>query len=115
MLCKANKQQKHSYFLNIVRSSLKINDEDQKVDALELVPQPHYFVPLHKSREFIGCISFGEAFLKLDIAGSVADVNRFEYTIKVLQILANEKLHSLSASARKAVFQVLEALVVHCM
>ncbi|KRZ58308.1 Germinal-center associated nuclear protein, partial [Trichinella nativa] len=98
-----------------VRSSLKINDEDQKVDALELVPQPHYFVPLHKSREFIGCISFGEAFLKLDIAGSVADVNRFEYTIKVLQILANEKLHSLSASARKAVFQVLEALVVHCL
>ncbi|KRZ78028.1 Germinal-center associated nuclear protein [Trichinella papuae] len=96
-------------------SSLKVNDENQKVDAVEPVPQPHYFVPLHKSREFIGCISFGEAFLKLDIAGSVSDSNRFEYTIKVLQILANEKLHTLTASARKAVFQVLEALVVHCL
>jgi len=56
-----------------------------------------------------------EAFLKLNLAGAVADVRRFNYVCKVLQILVHERLQALSGSGRKMLLTLVEEVVIHCM
>lgn len=74
---------------------------------------PHCFVKQNKSREFIGCTSMSEAFHRLDLARAVVDVRRFNYVCKVVHILVNEKLQNLSATARKHLFAIIQAIVIH--
>ncbi|CAD5209351.1 unnamed protein product [Bursaphelenchus xylophilus] len=75
--------------------------------------QPFVFVKQNRSKEFIGCTSMSEAFHRLDLARAVLDVRRFNYVCKVVQILVNEKLQNLSATARKHLFAIIQAIVIH--
>uniref|UniRef100_A0A1I8AHX3 F-box domain-containing protein n=1 Tax=Steinernema glaseri TaxID=37863 RepID=A0A1I8AHX3_9BILA len=72
---------------------------------------PHCFVKTSKSKEFVGCTSMSEAFHRLDMARAVVDVRRFNYVCKVLQIIVQEKLVSVSATARKHVLAIIRAIV----
>lgn len=93
-------------------SSVIRSDSDESVyDDDDWIP--HCFVKTTKSREFIGCTSMSEAFHRLDIARSVANVRRFNYICKVVQILVDEKLRNLSATARKHLFSIVQAVVIH--
>uniref|UniRef100_A0A7E4UPF6 F-box domain-containing protein n=1 Tax=Panagrellus redivivus TaxID=6233 RepID=A0A7E4UPF6_PANRE len=74
---------------------------------------PHCFVKTTRSKEFIGCTSMSEAFHRLDIARAVVDVRRFNYICKVVQILVEEKLRNLSATARRHLFAIIQAIVMH--
>uniref|UniRef100_A0AC34QCU4 F-box domain-containing protein n=1 Tax=Panagrolaimus sp. JU765 TaxID=591449 RepID=A0AC34QCU4_9BILA len=84
-----------------------VYDEDEWI--------PHCFVKTTKSREFIGVTSFSEACHKLDIVRSVSNVRRFNYICKVVQILVDEKLQNLSSSARRHLFSIIQAMVIHSM
>jgi len=77
--------------------------------------QPHCFVKTSKSKEFVGCASMSEAFLKLNLTGAVADVRRFNYVCKALQILVQERLQALSGSGRKMLLAIVGEVVLHCM
>jgi len=68
-----------------------------------------------RSKEFIGCTSMSEALMRLDLARGVVDVRRFNYICKVVQILVNDKLQNISASARKHLFAIIQAIVLHCI
>ncbi|CAI5438746.1 unnamed protein product [Caenorhabditis angaria] len=70
---------------------------------------PHCFVK-STSKEFIGCTSMSEAFHRLDLARAVNDVRRFNFICKVVQILVEEKLPNLSATARKSLLSILIAI-----
>ncbi|TKR95503.1 hypothetical protein L596_009667 [Steinernema carpocapsae] len=72
---------------------------------------PHCFVKTSKSKEFVGCTSMSEAFHRLDMGRAVVDVRRFNYVCKVLQIIVSEKLVSVSATARKHVLSIIQAIV----
>ncbi|CAI4225829.1 unnamed protein product [Auanema sp. JU1783] len=72
---------------------------------------PHCFVK-SKTKEFVGCTSMSEAFHRLDLARAVTDVRRFNYICKVVQILVEEKLSVLSATARKSLLSILTAIVL---
>lgn len=54
-----------------------------------------------------------EAFHRLDLARAVVDVRRFNYICKVVQILVHEKLQNISATARKHLFAIIQAIVIH--
>uniref|UniRef100_A0A0N4ZIA8 F-box domain-containing protein n=1 Tax=Parastrongyloides trichosuri TaxID=131310 RepID=A0A0N4ZIA8_PARTI len=74
---------------------------------------PHCFVK-GNSKEFVGCTSMSEAFYRLDLARAVVDVRRFNYVCKVVQILVTEKLKDLSATSRKHLLSIIQAIVIHC-
>uniref|UniRef100_A0A915K4Z8 F-box domain-containing protein n=1 Tax=Romanomermis culicivorax TaxID=13658 RepID=A0A915K4Z8_ROMCU len=76
---------------------------------------PHCFVKTSKSKEFVGCASMTEAFLKLDMSRAVTDVKRFNYVCKVAQIFVCQKLKHLSGSGRKILLSLIEAIVMHCL
>uniref|UniRef100_A0A0N5ABH1 F-box domain-containing protein n=1 Tax=Syphacia muris TaxID=451379 RepID=A0A0N5ABH1_9BILA len=76
---------------------------------------PHCFVKTTKSKEFIGCTSMSEAFHRLDLARAAKDVRRFNYICKVVQILVQKKLQNLSATARKNLLAIIQAIVVQCV
>ncbi|CDW56802.1 hypothetical protein TTRE_0000508401 [Trichuris trichiura] len=97
---------------NTGRSGATVKDDRDSEDEYQL---PHCFVKFQKSKEFVGCTSMSEAFLKLDLARAVTDVNRFNYICKVIQILVQEKLHNLSGSARRILLSLIETTVMHCL
>uniref|UniRef100_A0A5S6QAX6 F-box domain-containing protein n=1 Tax=Trichuris muris TaxID=70415 RepID=A0A5S6QAX6_TRIMR len=94
------------------RASANAKDDRDSEDEYQL---PHCFVKFQKSKEFVGCTSMSEAFLKLDLTRAVTDVNRFNYICKIIQILVQEKLHNLSGSARRILLSLIEATVTHCL
>nr|CAD2149603.1 unnamed protein product [Meloidogyne enterolobii] len=90
------------------------DDQNNITDRKSFWSQPYCFVKLkNRSKEFIGCTSMSEAFHRLDMARAVVDIRRFNYICKVVQILVNEKLHNLSASSRKILFAIIQAMVLH--
>lgn len=93
--------------------SLRSDTEESASDAEEWIP--HCFVKTGKSKEFVGCTSMSEAFHRLDLARAVKDVRRFNYICKVVQILVQEKLQNLSATARKSLLAIIQAIVVQCV
>ncbi|KAL3998338.1 hypothetical protein ACH3XW_14650 [Acanthocheilonema viteae] len=106
---------------NISSMSLSSNDENcPRSDTDDSVSEsdewiPHCFVKTGKSKEFVGCTSMSEAFHRLDLARAVSDVRRFNYICKVVQILVQEKLQNLSATARKALLSIIKAIVLICV
>ncbi|VDK42299.1 unnamed protein product [Anisakis simplex] len=97
---------------------------------------PHCYIKMGKSKEFIGCTSMSEAFHRLNLARAVRDIRKFNYVSKVkslsiyisfhfilydlmirrefqvVQILVRDKLHNLSATARKNLLAIIQAMVL---
>jgi len=91
------------------------SDSDESVSIFEDEEPyiPHCFVKTTRSKEFIGCTSMSEAFHRLDLARLCSSVRHFNYVCKVTQILVTEKLQNLSATARKHLFAIIQAIVIH--
>uniref|UniRef100_A0AC35TZU5 F-box domain-containing protein n=1 Tax=Rhabditophanes sp. KR3021 TaxID=114890 RepID=A0AC35TZU5_9BILA len=102
------------------RTSLSMSSEDSSSDLSPLPSEPvdnwipHCFIKSGNSKEFVGCTSMSEAFYRLDLARAVVDVRRFNFVCKVVQILVTEKLKDLSATSRKHLLAIIQAIVVHC-
>uniref|UniRef100_A0A8C1G194 F-box only protein 25 n=2 Tax=Cyprinus carpio TaxID=7962 RepID=A0A8C1G194_CYPCA len=58
-----------------------------------------------------GYCTLGEAFNRLDFSSAIQDVRRFNYVVKLLQLIAKSQLTSLSGAAQKNYFNVLEKIV----
>lgn len=94
-------------------NNIRSDADDSACDGDDWIP--HCFVKTGKSKEFVGCTSMSEAFHRLDLARAVSDVRRFNYICKVVQILVQEKLQNLSATARKALLAIIKAIVLICV
>ncbi|KAK7129200.1 hypothetical protein R3I94_017424 [Phoxinus phoxinus] len=69
------------------------------------------YVQKESTRERHGYCTLGEAFNRLDFSSAIQDVRRFNYVVKLLQLIAKSQLTSLSGAAQKNYFNVLEKIV----
>uniref|UniRef100_A0A8D0GMW8 F-box only protein 25 n=1 Tax=Sphenodon punctatus TaxID=8508 RepID=A0A8D0GMW8_SPHPU len=58
-----------------------------------------------------GYCTLGEAFNRLDFTSAIQDLRRFNYVVKLLQLIAKSQLTSLSGAAQKNYFNVLDKIV----
>ncbi|XP_040345708.1 F-box only protein 25 isoform X2 [Herpailurus yagouaroundi] len=58
-----------------------------------------------------GYCTLGEAFNRLDFSSAIQDIRRFNYVVKLLQLIAKSQLTSLSGVAQKNYFNVLDKIV----
>ncbi|MGH0126434.1 UNVERIFIED_CONTAM: hypothetical protein FKN15_051774 [Acipenser sinensis] len=72
----------------------------------------HWSTPEHGAgAERHGYCTLGEAFNRLDFSSAIKDIRRFNYVVKLLQLIAKSQLTSLSGAAQKNYFNVLEKIV----
>ncbi|XP_069742267.1 F-box only protein 25 isoform X2 [Narcine bancroftii] len=90
----------------------------RKKDRFNMNTQSEYFyrekwIHVHKgsTRERHGYCTLGEAFNRLDFSSAILDMRRFNYVVKLLQLIANSQLTSLSGVAQKNYFNILEKIV----
>ncbi|GAB5570096.1 F-box only protein 25 isoform X6 [Prionailurus iriomotensis] len=58
-----------------------------------------------------GYCTLGEAFNRLDFSSAIQDIRRFNYVVKLLQLIAKSQLTSLSGVAQKNYFNILDKIV----
>ncbi|KAF6376193.1 F-box protein 25 [Rhinolophus ferrumequinum] len=69
------------------------------------------YVHKESTRERHGYCTLGEAFNRLDFSSAIQDVRRFNYVVKLLQLIAKSQLTSLSGVAQKNYFNILDKIV----
>ncbi|XP_075454362.1 F-box only protein 25 isoform X2 [Ascaphus truei] len=69
------------------------------------------YVQKESTRERHGYCTLGEAFNRLDFSSAIQDIRRFNYVVKLLQLIARTQLTSLSGAAQKNYFNILEKIV----
>ncbi|KAI7691621.1 hypothetical protein SSS_05594 [Sarcoptes scabiei] len=72
--------------------------------------QPYYRITLNPTKEVQGSNIISEAFYKLDFCNAIRDIRRFAYVSKLIHLLIQENLTSLSGNATKALFWMLEEI-----
>uniref|UniRef100_A0A8C4RCN5 F-box only protein 25 n=1 Tax=Eptatretus burgeri TaxID=7764 RepID=A0A8C4RCN5_EPTBU len=72
------------------------------------------WICVHKcsTKERHGYCTLGEAFTQLDFSSAIKDGCQFRYIIKLLQLIANTQLTSLSGIAQKNYFTLLDMVIV---
>ncbi|KAF0289514.1 F-box only protein 25 [Amphibalanus amphitrite] len=73
-------------------------------------PPPHCQITVKPSREVGGYTGFSDVIKRLDFKSALHDARRFNYVCKLLELLINESVMSLSGTAQKVVFSLLEEL-----
>ncbi|XP_068136479.1 F-box only protein 25 isoform X2 [Hyperolius riggenbachi] len=73
------------------------------------------FVQKGSTRERHGYCTLGEAFNRLDFSSAIQDIRRFNYVVRLLQLIAKSQLTSLSGAAQKNYFNILEKIVKKAM
>lgn len=69
------------------------------------------YVQKGSTRERHGYCTLGEAFNRLDFSSAIQDIRKFNYVVRLLQLIAKSQLTSLSGAAQKNYFNVLEKIV----
>ncbi|XP_075057624.1 F-box only protein 25 isoform X2 [Mixophyes fleayi] len=69
------------------------------------------FVQKESTKERHGYCTLGEAFNRLDFSSAIQDIRRFNYVVKLLQLVAKSQLTSLSGAAQRNYFNILETIV----
>ncbi|XP_037094843.1 F-box only protein 32-like [Pollicipes pollicipes] len=73
-------------------------------------PPPHCQITVKPSREVGGYTGFSDVIKRLDFKSALHDARRFNYVCKLLELLINESVMSLSGTAQRVVFSLLEEL-----
>ncbi|XP_020638289.1 F-box only protein 25 isoform X2 [Pogona vitticeps] len=94
----ASKKRKKDHFRNNVNSQWFCREK---------------WIYVHKesTKERHGYCTLGEAFNRLDFSSAIQDIRRFNYVVKLLQLIAKSQLTSLSGAAQKNYFNVLDKIV----
>lgn len=71
---------------------------------------PFCQITLKSTREVSGYNTISEAFHRLDFTSAITDIRRFNYVTKLLHLLINQNLTTLSGCATKVLFSMLEQL-----
>nr|BAG63665.1 unnamed protein product [Homo sapiens] len=69
------------------------------------------YVHKESTKERHGYCTLGEAFNRLDFSSAIQDIRRFNYVVKLLQLIAKSQLTSLSGVAQKNYFNILDKIV----
>uniref|UniRef100_A0A8B9WAD6 F-box only protein 25 n=1 Tax=Bos mutus grunniens TaxID=30521 RepID=A0A8B9WAD6_BOSMU len=69
------------------------------------------YVHKESTRERHGYCTLGEAFNRLDFSSAIQDIRRFNYVVRLLQLIAKSQLTSLSGVAQKNYFNILDKIV----
>jgi len=69
---------------------------------------PFCHITLKCTKEVAGYNTISEAFYRLDFCNAIRDIRRFNYVSKLLHLLINQNLTSLSGCATKVLFSMLE-------
>uniref|UniRef100_A0A8D8TZ18 F-box only protein 25 n=1 Tax=Cacopsylla melanoneura TaxID=428564 RepID=A0A8D8TZ18_9HEMI len=93
--------------LQDTRDPLETNKSNNNTDSPNKL-QPHCHITIKCTREIAGFNRLSDAFKRLDFRSAVHDVRRFNYIIKLLDILITYKLSTLSGCAQKVLFNILE-------
>ncbi|XP_032877577.1 F-box only protein 25 isoform X1 [Amblyraja radiata] len=103
---------------NKIVEDCEVAAKKRKKDHFNISTQSEYFyrekwIHVHKgsTRERHGYCTLGEAFNRLDFSSAIEDMRRFNYVVKLLQLIANSQLTSLSGAAQKNYFNILEKIV----
>lgn len=72
---------------------------------------PFCQITLKSTKEVAGYNTISEAFYRLDFCSAIRDIRRFNYVCKLLHLLINQSLTTLSGCATKVLFVMLEQLV----
>lgn len=90
----------------------------RKKDFLNNNTKMHYFyqekwIYVHKgsTKERHGYCTLGEAFNRLDFSTAILDSRRFNYVVRLLELIAKSQLTSLSGIAQKNYMNILEKVV----
>ncbi|XP_039571567.1 F-box only protein 25 isoform X3 [Passer montanus] len=73
----------------------------------------YWFLGQNEKRH--GYCTLGEAFNRLDFSSAIQDIRRFNYVVKLLQLIAKSQLTSLSGAAQKNYFNILDKIVQKVM
>ncbi|GFS25290.1 F box only protein 32 [Elysia marginata] len=73
--------------------------------------QPHVFFNNRGTKENLELTCLSESLVRLDIAGAARDLQRANYVIKLMAMVFEEKLPSLSGTSQKLIFNILESIV----
>ncbi|KAF5922490.1 hypothetical protein HPG69_009536, partial [Diceros bicornis minor] len=69
------------------------------------------YVHKESTRERHSYCTLGEAFNRLDFSSAIQDIRRFNYVVRLLQLIAKSQLTSLSGVAQKNYFNILDKIV----
>ncbi|XP_017908058.1 PREDICTED: F-box only protein 25 isoform X5 [Capra hircus] len=88
----------------------------ERTASVTLAPACFYrenWIYVHKesTRERHGYCTLGEAFNRLDFSSAIQDIRRFNYVVRLLQLIAKSQLTSLSGVAQKNYFNILDKIV----
>ncbi|KAJ7413996.1 F-box only protein 25 [Willisornis vidua] len=100
--------------LNDIRHTVIITEDDEKdVYGTEDCFYREKWIYVHKesTKERHGYCTLGEAFNRLDFSSAIQDIRRFNYVVKLLQLIAKSQLTSLSGAAQKNYFNILDKIV----
>ncbi|XP_068382354.1 F-box only protein 32 [Eschrichtius robustus] len=91
----------------------------RKKDMLNSKTKTQYFhretwIYVHKgsTKERHGYCTLGEAFNRLDFSTAILDSRRFNYVVRLLELIAKSQLTSLSGIAQKNFMNILEKVVL---
>ncbi|KAM8952670.1 F-box only protein 25 isoform 2-T2 [Pelodytes ibericus] len=69
------------------------------------------YIQKGSTKQIHGYCTLGEAFNRLDFSSAIQDIRRFNYVGRLLQLIAQSQITSLSGAAQKNYFNVLEQIV----
>ncbi|XP_055490714.1 F-box only protein 32 isoform X1 [Leucoraja erinacea] len=114
--CYSNEEFNKENFLNNV--GYDFMTKKRKKDILNNNTKIQYFhhdtwISVHKgsTKERHGYCTLGEAFNRLDFSSAIRDIRRFNYVVRLLELIAKSQLTSLSGIAQKNYMNILERVV----
>ncbi|TRZ22325.1 hypothetical protein HGM15179_004786 [Zosterops borbonicus] len=113
--CKKDDHNKENIFNSI---NYDVAAKKRKKDLLNNKAKTQYFhqekwIYVHKgsTKERHGYCTLGEAFNRLDFSSAILDSRRFNYVVRLLELIAKSQLTSLSGIAQKNYMNILEKVV----
>ncbi|XP_068612882.1 F-box only protein 32 [Brachionichthys hirsutus] len=85
------------------------NNDNSKVPYFYM--EKWIYVHKGSTKERHGYCTLGEAFNRLDFCSAIKDTRRFNYVVKLLELIAKSQLPSLSGVAQKNFMNILERVV----
>ncbi|RXM93061.1 F-box only protein 32 [Acipenser ruthenus] len=114
--CKAEEYYKENIFLAINYDAAVKKRKKDHLNNNTKIPYFHRdkWIYVHKgsTKERHGYCTLGEAFNRLDFSSAILDSRRFNYVVRLLELIAKSQLTSLSGIAQKNYMNILEKVVL---
>eukprot|EP00062_Callorhinchus_milii_P015180 gi/632965159/ref/XP_007898752.1/ PREDICTED: F-box only protein 32 [Callorhinchus milii] len=114
-LCDEEEYNKENLLKNV---SYEVTAKKRKKDLMNINTKIQCFhqdkwIYVHKgsTKERHGYCTLGEAFNRLDFSSAIQDTRKFNYVVRLLELIAKSQLTSLSGIAQKNYMNILEKVV----